>query len=485
MIALSAARIFGWLAGAMLLIGAVLFLDVLSPDFSMTTFVMLLVMATALLIVRFTAKRTSDIVSHFVALIISVWLAAIAVSVVGEDPSVWSPSPWWYRAGQVAVLLAPLLFWILFPLRLRRSLRKPTSIPKENQMSEIRMSCPQCKRLIFAPKESAGRSVGCPSCGNLFQAPFLAAYIRIASNPPEDARPSEAVSEQTDLEHINPYSTENDTVSGGIKQKKKSGAAAVYKMIEQAVCYTKAKWDAAGGTELIKKRVSTYSDAVKQGFVPDAGTTGVRAITSRIRNLWSRGGIGKVTIISACVILYLLVPNDLFGASDRKRAATVRAWNDLQTVDNTLRQYRDWSVERQQQQAYLYSQINLTDVDPILQRHLRESIAVCKRSVRVLSTLEAEYRKIQGGVETAAGFGALLGAAGSDGYNPQGDAAAGGLFLGLLGAAIGEGAWQDVLNAHRPEIKKMEQEYQKICEQDGEVSEKLSRKYGVVFSDPF
>ena len=168
------------------------------------------------------------------------------------------------------------------------------------------------------------------------------------------------------------------------------------------------------------------------------------------------------------------------------RDATIRAWNALQSTDNSVRQ-GSYAVPsaRYRQVAFLYSQIDLRNVDPLLRNHLRNSIDCAKRSARVMEELEAEYRRISGYTETAAGIGALLGAAGSDGYDPEGDASAGAVFMGFLGAAVGEGEWQAVLDAHRSEIEQMDRDNRRIAELDGEIADKLSHKYGVPFSDVF
>ena len=133
MILLSVMRTSGWVAGGVLLTGTLLYLDLelnmfcWSPEFSVTARVGLLLVATALFLIWFTAKRTSDAISHFIALAVSVLLMAAAICAIVPEPSSSGlifgrrPSPWWYRAARSVVLIVPLWLWILLPLRARRS----------------------------------------------------------------------------------------------------------------------------------------------------------------------------------------------------------------------------------------------------------------------------------------------------------------------------------------------------------------------------
>ncbi|OQC55152.1 MAG: hypothetical protein BWX54_02049 [Verrucomicrobia bacterium ADurb.Bin018] len=59
-------------------------------------------------------------------------------------------------------------------------------------MSDIKLTCPDCKQHIAAPEEMAGQSVNCPTCNKILQIPEGSTVIPISQNPmpPSDVAPS-------------------------------------------------------------------------------------------------------------------------------------------------------------------------------------------------------------------------------------------------------------------------------------------------------
>jgi hypothetical protein len=168
------------------------------------------------------------------------------------------------------------------------------------------------------------------------------------------------------------------------------------------------------------------------------------------------------------------------------RDLTLKAWNALQAADNTIRQskFDTWN-QKYSQIVFLYSQVDLTGVDPVLQEHFRDSISVNKIIAQKLAPIDAEYKNIQTNTELATGAGAVIGAAASDGSNPQGAAAGGAILLGLLGIAVGEVQRQDIQEKNKSLFDECKRECGRINARDVEVADILSKKYGTVFTDAF
>jgi len=165
---------------------------------------------------------------------------------------------------------------------------------------------------------------------------------------------------------------------------------------------------------------------------------------------------------------------------------TFQAWQGLQAADNQLSQTQFPTISsRFSQQAYLYSTVNLSGVDPILKRHFKDTIVFCQETAQLYAEIETRLMAINQRTEAAAGLGALLGAAGSDGYNPRGDAAAGALLFGMFGAASQQAEQEEIIAQYQSEIQQNQEGFKKICDMDKVVAEKLSKKYGLSFFDPF
>lgn len=171
---------------------------------------------------------------------------------------------------------------------------------------------------------------------------------------------------------------------------------------------------------------------------------------------------------------------------EKQKASTLRAWRDLQAIDNQLGQTQFATLSaRLRQQAYSYSTIDLSDVDTILQKHLQECVSTCQEAAELCAEIETKVAAIHQNTEAAAGLGALLGAAGSDGYNPQGDAAAGALLFGLIGAAAQQQESENIQYQYGSQWQRMEQRIYGLNDADKRVAAQLTEKYGVPFTDPF
>jgi len=170
---------------------------------------------------------------------------------------------------------------------------------------------------------------------------------------------------------------------------------------------------------------------------------------------------------------------------DKQKAATLRAWRDLQSIDNQLSQTQlATSSAKFRQQAYAYSTIDLSDVDTILQKHLQDSVLACQEAAKLCAEVEAKVTTIQQNTETAVELGALFGTAAGKGYNPQGDAAAGALLFGLIGAVAQHQEFENIQNQYRPQLQRMEQRLRGLNDEDKRVAAQLTKKYGVLFIDP-
>ena len=165
---------------------------------------------------------------------------------------------------------------------------------------------------------------------------------------------------------------------------------------------------------------------------------------------------------------------------------THQAWQAFQNVDYQLSQMQQQLPSKQlSQQAYLYSSIDTSGIDPILREHFEESILVCQKASELFSEIETKMAEIGNRTSAAAELGALYGSAASDGYNPQGDAAAGALLFGLLGAASEQAEQDRIMAEYDDRMSQAIAELERIADQDSEVAEQLSKKYDISFHDPF
>lgn len=168
------------------------------------------------------------------------------------------------------------------------------------------------------------------------------------------------------------------------------------------------------------------------------------------------------------------------------KSATMQAWQALQAADNQLQlaQFASNSA-RFRQQAYVYSTIDLSNVDPLLQGHIQQSISTCTAAFNLCAEIESKFGQLQQAAEAAAGLGALFGAASSNGYNPQGDAAAGAFLFGLMGAAAQEEDAKRIQAQYQVRWQNLLEKLQEMNQGDKLVAEALSKKFGVPFTDPF
>lgn len=227
----------------------------------------------------------------------------------------------------------------------------------------------------------------------------------------------------------------------------------------------------------------------KEAFVTDNGKPASK------RRSW----LAKVGLCGGGVLVILVIigglteessapPRSTVGGNNRERqkTATLRAWRDFQAVDYQLgqTQFATYSALLTQQ-SYLYSTIDLGDVDPLLQRHLQECISTCRSAVALCIEIETQVTALRQNTEAAGGWGALLGAAASDGYNPQGDAAAGAILFGLLGAAAQQPEYARIQQQYGAQWQQMQEQLRACNDADKKVASLLTQKYGIPFTDPF
>lgn len=168
--------------------------------------------------------------------------------------------------------------------------------------------------------------------------------------------------------------------------------------------------------------------------------------------------------------------------------ATQRAWAGMQAIDAEADNIDSgpYPSKGLRQVAYAYSQLPLANVDPAFVKHILRGIGVMKKAVTTLERIEAKRDQLDAQENSAAEFGAALGAAAAanDGASPQ-QAAGISNFLGLMAAASTSGARStleaECANALRP----IEAELKAFAQAEAELADYLSQKYGVPFIDPF
>jgi len=317
-------------------------------------------------------------------------------------------------------------------------------------MSDIPFNCPSCQQSLEAPSDMAGTSVACPTCNTTILVPRPAT--------PSQARAFRSVPLLTTLVGVLCLALIGAVIAIVALSRSRTSPETPVAPIEN----TTAAADARRLEEDVAREAAQQRERERMRQEREAQRLAEEKAQQKQET------------------------RRLAEEKARIRNATLRAWNALQAADNAMRQYQNLTPsQRQQQQAYLYSQVDLAGVDPILQEHFRDSISVCKYSAQILAQLEAEYAKTQENTAAAAGLGALLGAAGSDGYNPQADALGGALLLGIIGGAVGEAQWQETLNTYKPYLERIVAEHRRIAQRDIDIAEELSKKYDTVFIDAF
>ena len=102
----------------------------------------------------------------------------------------------------------------------------------------------------------------------------------------------------------NPKSGQNraaDAVKGTVGKAKN--------IAEQTIHSAKKKIEDAGGKEGIKEKGKDFANKVSTGFVPDEGTTGFKRQTSRVKNLWGSGNMGKIAVVAGVILLLVIFSN--------------------------------------------------------------------------------------------------------------------------------------------------------------------------------
>lgn len=163
---------------------------------------------------------------------------------------------------------------------------------------------------------------------------------------------------------------------------------------------------------------------------------------------------------------------------------TREAWQGLQDADAELgRKTELKGSQRFRDQSYLYARIDLENVDPILVKHLKDSIEVCQQGAALLSRIESDVAENQRNANAATGIGALFGAL--MGEDPDSGALAGGILGGLAGEAMKSGKIDELKRKYEAQVERQRAEYNRVCDNDKVVAEQLTRKYGVPFIDAF
>ena len=198
----------------------------------------------------------------------------------------------------------------------------------------------------------------------------------------------------------------------------------------------------------------------------------------------------------------LLVLIILFGCSQSDetktpKSRTLEAWQALQRVDGEtdssllpeldptdLRTIPPY-IRHFREIATGYSQIDLTDVDPLLAGHIEESISVHVGIARAFegyySDLAQLANRLQRDVDSARRFGNFLG--GEDAGSAGAD-----IMEFLVRAGSDEEIKQQVqgiLANHREELLDALNELRETAASDKEIADKLTRKYSTRFIDVF
>lgn len=314
-------------------------------------------------------------------------------------------------------------------------------------MSDIQFNCPKCGHNLVVDSQGAGMAVPCPECHEQITIPGL---------PPP-------MPERIDLPR---------------REKPSTGK---------------------GNRLAVIGLVLGIMGLWFMGFLAAIPAV-ICAHVARARALKSPTGQDKGMATAGLAVGYLAIVVSLFMGScglvggkmwgsegnAGMKSATMRAWQGLQEADNRLGGMQfDTVSSHLRQQAYLYSLVDLSDVDPILQKHFQDCISTVQSAAQLAAESESNFAAIQQNTEAAAGLGSMIGSAASDGYNPQGDAAAGALLFGLIGAAAQQEDYERLKAQYGPVWNQMWQRLQALNDADKRVAAELTRKYDVPFTDPF
>jgi len=133
------------------------------------------------------------------------------------------------------------------------------------------------------------------------------------------------------------------------------------------------------------------------------------------------------------------------------------------------------------EQAFLYSLVDLRDVDPLLQTHVRKCIATLQEATSVWSELETQERVIKKYFDDAAAVGAVFGAAGSDGDNPLADAVGGALIFTLAAAAEQQEELENFQHHYQYQQERIDTMLQVDHKERQTLADQLSAKYKTPF----
>lgn len=317
-------------------------------------------------------------------------------------------------------------------------------------MSDIQFNCPECGHSLAVDSAGAGMLVMCPECEK---------QITIPAGPPPPP-PSPGCSNMAPRVVVAPRKTNRLPVIGLVLGILGLWFMGLWAAIPAVIC-----------AHIGKARALKSPTGQDKGIASAGLVVGYLAIAISL-------------FMGSCGLVGGKMGGD--DGNERMKTATMRAWQGLQAADNQIRNMSFSTFNsRLSQTAYLYSVVDLSDVDPILQRHFQESISTTQSAAQFAAEVESKFAAVPNSAEDAANAGALLGAAAGDGYDPQGDAAAGALALGFFGALAQQADYDTLAERYDPGWKDMVRRLQAMGEADKRVAAELTRKYGIPFTDPF
>ena len=168
------------------------------------------------------------------------------------------------------------------------------------------------------------------------------------------------------------------------------------------------------------------------------------------------------------------------GASSPVAERTKQAWDELNRVELELESLSRSDESACVEQAPLrYGRLGLDGVDPELRALVREKLDIASDLHASFAAYQQELARIRQGVDTAARFGAAVGA--MDHKTPRQSAVAGELFMGLLGAAAADQQTKDLAARYEPVWQQARRRGEAVRAKHTALGQTLSRRYGRTF----
>jgi hypothetical protein len=163
------------------------------------------------------------------------------------------------------------------------------------------------------------------------------------------------------------------------------------------------------------------------------------------------------------------------------RNATRGAWNALNQAEFDTHSIQD-IPEHYAKLSLLYSQIDLTNVDPDLCDLVRKWIDFFQRSHSLFLKIQGEIAEKNEDAETVTQIGELAGALLGNGQNPQRDATVGKIGAGLLAEAGRENDVQEIIKKYKQQGDQLADENKSLTVLEFFLAQKLTSKYQTQFS---